>query len=264
LSGTQQGQLSGYLPAGLLGQQSVYLAFRFFSDDNLVTLPGGGAYVDDVLLTAEVAGGGDPPPPTVTPTVTPTATRVPGGRRNTIYLPLGVRRGAAATPPDGECQERIANGGFTQAAGAAPASWSLAGNVNFVTGAEVGHATPNLVNFAYIAADGKGPTGDLTQTVAGPANPTSATLSFWYNLLAGASTPMKLQVDVLDQSGATVLLPVTTVTQGKSEWQQVSVNLSAAQLAPLAGKGIVLRIRAAEIDGPLDLFFDDLSWRVCG
>jgi hypothetical protein len=257
------GVLSGQLPAEMLGQQSIYLAFDFHSDTS-IGVAGGGAFIDDVLLTAEVAGGGGPdtPTPTHTPTRTPTTT---GRPHKQIFLPFGSRAAAVATvtPPAADCQELIKNGGFEQAAGKSPASWALTGNISYATGVD-GHATPNIVYFGYGSGQDKGRTGDLVQGVAVPANPTSATLSFWYNLLAGASTPIKLQIDVLDQGGANVLLPLGTITQGKSEWQQASLNLSAAQLAPVAGRGVVLRFRVTDIDGPLDLFFDDVSWRVCG
>ena len=181
------------------------------------------------------------PTPTVTSPSSPTPTR---------------------TPPAAGCQSAIVNGGFEQGSGSTPTGWSLSGNVHFVSAVD-GHSTPNILLFAYGNSGDAGATGDVWQTVAVPAGPTSSTLSFWFKSLAGSSTPIKLQVDVLDQAGNTVLLHVDTVTQGTSDWQQVTRTLSAAQLSPLSGKSVRLRIRAADITDPLDLFFDDLAWQIC-
>jgi len=199
------------------------------------------AWVDDTALAVTTSGV------TPTPSSTPSTTPVPPTPTPT----------ATSTPAT--CPAVVQDGGFEQATGdSSDPAWSVAGNARFTVGEAIARSGQNAAILGWTSAPA---TGDLWQIASIPSNAVSAALSFWYQTLGDGS--FTVRVDVTDNAGNTVLVPLATMSGATSEWKEYSHAFTAGELSSIAGKNVRLRFHISDVADPEDVVIDDVSWTVC-
>lgn len=180
-----------------------------------------------------------------------TSSRLTGMKTLLSFLLLG----AAVTPYANAQTELVSNGGFESGLSSWTAFWGTGIQATLTTYPHAGS------HYAYLTGDGA--VGGIYQNVAIPANASSATLSFWWNvssLETTSTTPYDdFFITIYDSSGTTSLALVQTLSNlDKStagEYQRTEYNLAA-----FIGQTIRVRMNGQN-DASLNTVFriDDVS-----
>lgn len=102
---------------------------------------------------------------------------------------------------------------------------------------------------------------DLWQQFTVPGSPTGMTLRFWHRSWNPSGTS-RIDLDLTDASGSTVLKSLGTFAQSAGARTQRTRTLAAGDVAGLGGQTVHLRMRLSQND-PVDLYVDDVSLKVC-
>ncbi len=211
--------------------------------------------------------GGTPPTPTDTPvpaatnTPVPAATNTPAPGATNTPIPTATntpvpQATATNTPVASTCNEGLTNGGFES--GSSPWVQTSTGGYNLVD-----TTRPHTGSYSAYLAGYNNATDTIYQQVTIPANATSATLTYWWNMSTqetGATKYDFLYARVLNSSGTTLAtLQTMSNADTQNTWKQSSFNL-------LAYKGQTVRVYfKGTTDSSLttSFFVDDVSLNIC-
>ena len=202
------------------------------------------------------------PPPAATNTPTRTNTPQPGATntftptRTNTPPPVPTNTPTRTPTPTGGCGEFMANGGFES--GTSPWVQSSSGGYQLIDGTRPRTGTRS----AYLAGYNNG-VDQIYQTVTIPANATSATWRFWYNVTTqeACCTPYDYLYAQVRNTSGTLLATLQTVNNSapQNQWLQSSLNVFAYR-----GQTIRLHFRATnDVSLPTSFFVDDVSLSVC-
>ena len=205
-------------------------------------------------------GCGSTTPPTNTPVVPPTNTPVVPPTNTPVVPPTNtpvVPPTSTPTPgTGGTCGERLANGGYES--GLAPWVQTSSGGYSLIATTRPRSGTQGVYAGGYNRA-----VDTIYQQVTVPANATSATLTYWWNMATqetGTTRYDYLYAQVLNSSGA-VLATLETRSNAdvRNTWTKSTFNL-------LAYKGQTVRINFRATTDSLyatSFFVDDVSLNTC-